>query len=302
MDTILILKSKLYSIYFYKINKYLFYINAVLHIFLSFTNPLTAIKKMKKKIFPFTLETKNGKQITVKHKSHLSIILKRLDNVIDFSNDAMIINSNGKKLTFFHYGTLDVEIFTHNIYSKLPVKDKVVIDVGGNIGDSALFFAAMGAKEIVMLEPQPKFFEYASKNISYNNMSEKIQIINSALGGSSGTLKINYEQSGQKFQIPLDDNDGVSIQVITLDEILSKYNENDLILKMDCEGCEYDVICLSSDKIIKKFEAILIEFHSGCLDIKKRLESCGFKVSILNSMYTPQKTFQGHLIAERNSS
>ncbi len=298
MNTTLILKSKLYSIYFYKIRRYLFYINALMHIFSNFKNPVNTIKKMKEKSFPFTIVTKNGNKISVKHKSHLSIILKRLENVIDFDNDVMIINSHGKKLSFFYYDTLDVEIFTEDIYSKLPVKDKVVIDVGGNIGDSSLLFATLGAKETIMLEPQPKFFEYASKNIAYNNMAGKIQIINSALGGRSGTIKINYEQSGETFQIPLDDG-GVSIPVTTLDEILSKYDENGLILKMDCEGCEYDVINLSSDKTIKKFDAILIEFHSGCLDIKKRLESYGFKVSILNSMYTPQKTFQGHLLAKK---
>lgn len=300
MNAALIFKSKLCSFYIYKIHQYLFYITALLHIFFNFKDPVTTIKKITNKSFPLMLETKNGKKISVQHKSHLSIVLKRLEDIIDFGVDTMIINSNGKKLTFSHYDTLDIGIFTTDIYSKLPVKDKIVIDVGGNIGDSSILFATMGAKEVIMLEPQPKFFEYASRNIEYNDMSGKIQIVNSALGGRSGIVKINYEKSGEKFQIPFDD-DGMDVPMITLDEILSKYNDVGLILKMDCEGCEYDVIDLSSDEVIKKFDAILIEFHAGCLNIQKRLESCGFKVSILNSMYTKQKTFQGHLLAKRNS-
>lgn len=255
------------------------------------------MKKIRSNLFPFSLETKSGKQINVVHKKHLSIILKGLNDKIDFTNELMMVNFKGKQLFFFHHDTLDLGIFTQNFYSRLPVANKIVVDIGGNIGDSALLYASIGAKKVVMLEPQPKFFEYASKNIKHNGMSEKIQILNSALGGKKGHIKIDYEQSGKNFQIPLDNETGISIPVLTLDEILSKYDEKSFILKMDCEGCEYDVILQTSDEIIKKFDAILIEFHSGCLDITKKLESLGFKITVLNSWYTPQKTFQGHLLA-----
>ena len=156
----------------------------------------------------------------------------------------------------------------------------------------------LGAKKVIMIEPQPKFFQYASKNIVHNNLTNKIQMINSAVSGKAGSIKINYDKSDQNFQIPVDNN-GVSIPVITLDDILTKHSESGLVLKMDCEGCEYDVINYSSDETIKQFDAILLEFHSGCLDLKKRLESCGFNVLILNSVHTLQNTFQGHLLAKK---
>ena len=125
---------------------------------LTFKNPVSLIKKIKTKSFPFTIEKKNGNLISVQHKLHLSVILKGLENMIDFDNDKMIINFNGKRLIFSHYDTLDIAIFTEKIYSKLPVKDRIVIDVGGNIGDSSLLFATLGAKKVIMIEPQPKFF------------------------------------------------------------------------------------------------------------------------------------------------
>lgn len=299
MSNILIFKSRIYSLYFYKIQKYFFYLRALVIIFNNFKNPILTIKKIKSHTFPFLLQTKSGKEINVLHKRHLSIILKGLYDKIDFKNNLMIINFKGQKIFFCHYDSLDLGIFLDDFYSRLEVENKIVVDIGGNIGDSALLYAFSGASKVIMLEPQPKFFEYASSNIKHNKMSEKIDSINSALGSKHGTIKINYEQSGNNFQIPIDDKDGLSIPILTLDEIISQYVEKSFILKMDCEGCENDVLLSTSDEILKKFDAILIEFHFGCLDIVKKLSSLGFKITILNSWYTSQKTFQGHLLAEQ---
>ncbi len=49
---------------------------------------------------------------------------------------------------------------------------------------------------------------------------------------------------------------------------------------MDCEGCEYDVIKSTSDEILKKFSHIQIEYHLGYFDLKKKLENCGFDVTV----------------------
>jgi hypothetical protein len=59
-------------------------------------------------------------------------------------------------------------------------------------------------------------------------------------------------------------NNCVSIPVITLENIIEKYvapyNEA-LVLKMDCEGCEYDVI-LNDYEHIKLFDTIIFEYHA----------------------------------------
>jgi hypothetical protein len=49
-------------------------------------------------------------------------------------------------------------------------------------------------------------------------------------------------------------------------------------MKVDCEGCEIDVILSSDKKILKKFSQIEIEYHYGYKDLKYKLENCGFKV------------------------
>ena len=84
-----------------------------------------------------------------------------------------------------------------------------------------------------------------------------------------------------------------------MEEIISKVSDSNLVLKLDCEGCEYDVLLGSSNDVIKKFDYILLEFHNGFQNISNRLKNLGFKVTILNSKYTPKKQYRGHLLASK---
>jgi len=64
-------------------------------------------------------------------------------------------------------------------YWDVDVKDKVVVDVGAYIGDSALFFASRGAKIVYAYEPSKRLYEIAKKNCSQRN---NILLYNYGLG------------------------------------------------------------------------------------------------------------------------
>ncbi|GEM_PF-2881302 len=291
------ISSRLNGIYLYKFERFVFYLKAISYIVLNFKKPLKCIKLIKNKKYPFVLNKKNGSTIKIKNREGLSIVLKKLDEKIFFEDKNLIINFQNKILKFKYYKSIEIDIFLQNIYSKLCVKNKILIDVGGNVGDSALLFDTFEPKKIIMLEPQPKFLEFAKENLKINNYFSSIEMINAALSNKSGYLKINYEKSGQDFKIIEDLENGIEIPKITLQDIFLNQNHDEFILKMDCEGCEYDVLLNSPDEDLNKFNAILLEFHEGFLNISKRLESLGFKVNILNCKYTPEKTHRGHLLA-----
>ena len=62
--------------------------------------------------------------------------------------------------------------------------------------------------------------------------------------------------------------------------MLNKYklNDNDnLHLKIDCEGCEYNLLYESIDTL-RKFKSIEIEFHHGYRNLKSKLKKSGFSV------------------------
>ena len=64
-------------------------------------------------------------------------------------------------------------------------KDPIIIDIGGEVGDSALYFAIKGAKEVIVIEPFPNNYEYLIKNINSNNFQDKIKPINAMIGGEN---------------------------------------------------------------------------------------------------------------------
>ena len=300
MSLLWFLRSIIVGFYLYKLKKYFFHLNTSIYILFHFKKPINTIIKIRNKKYPFILEKKNGKTIEIKSKIQLSFILKKMENMFSIENNLLIIKFNSKLLKFTNYESMELDIFSQKLYSNISVKNKTVIDVGGGVGDSALLFRTLGAKKVVMIEPEPAFFESAKQNIELNKELQNIEIHNLVLSSTIGIYMIDHKQSGDLGEINESKENGVPIPKITIDKFLSNYHEQNFVLKMDCESCEYDVLLPIPEDTLRKFEQIFIEFHNGCLNISQRLEKSGFKIKILNSKLTPNKRCRGHLLATRN--
>ncbi|MCH7561417.1 MAG: FkbM family methyltransferase [Thaumarchaeota archaeon] len=57
-------------------------------------------------------------------------------------------------------------VFLRDNYKFLPVENKIVLDIGANIGDSSIYFALKGSKKIISLEPFPKNYEMVKKTLN----------------------------------------------------------------------------------------------------------------------------------------
>jgi hypothetical protein len=76
---------------------------------------------------------------------------------------------------------------------------------------------------------------------------------------------------------------GSNIYFYSLRELVDKYSTNSpAVLKLDCEGCEYDIIFSNDRILLGKFSHIQIEYHYGYEDLKKHLIGAGFTVSYTN--------------------
>jgi len=153
-----------------------------------------------------------------------------------------------------------------------------VIDIGANIGDSAIYFALKGASHVYAFEPLSAVYKIALQNIKLNNLEDKITLINAAVGSKEGKVKvpssINIEESGG-FSIT---NQGdVEVPVISFNNII-KMTKDPYLLKMDCEGCEADIIFSTE----LNFDKIFVELHQGITKIPhkkliKKLEEQKYK-------------------------
>jgi len=272
MSLLWFLRSIIVGFYLYRLHKYFFHLNTSIYILFHFKKPINAITKIRNKKYPFTLEKKNGKTIEIKSKIQLSFILKKIENMFSIENNLLTIKFDSKLLKFTNYESMELDIFSQKLYSNISVKNKTVIDVGGGIGDSALLFRTLGAKKVVMIEPEPAYFESAKQNIELNKELQNIEIHNLVLSSTIGIYMIDHKQSGDLGEINESKENGVPIPKITIDKFLSNYHEQNFVLKMDCESCEYDVLLPIPEDTLRKFEQIFIEFHNGCLNISQRLE------------------------------
>jgi FkbM family methyltransferase len=135
-----------------------------------------------------------------------------------------------------------------------------VIDIGANIGDSAIYFALKGASHVYAFEPLSSVHKSVLQNIKLNNLENKITLINGAVKSKGGKveipLDINIEDS-KRFCITNQGN--VEVPLFSFGDIVKNLIKDPYLLKMDCEGCEADII-LNSDGI-SYFEKILVESH-----------------------------------------
>ncbi|MGC9180925.1 MAG: FkbM family methyltransferase, partial [Vulcanisaeta sp.] len=160
----------------------------------------------------------------------------------------------------------------------------VVVDVGAFVGDSAIYFVLRGAEKVIAIEPHPGAYEEMLENIRLNNMEDRIIPINAGLASRVGWIKISHvDVDSTAMTLYKFDNFG-EVMTITLGEIINKYSiPNNAVLKMDCEGCEYDVI-LNDYEHVKLFSEVILEYHGDLmplLNTMKRDYDCSVFDNIL---------------------
>ncbi len=172
------------------------------------------------------------------------------------------------------------EQFTEEQYKWLEVERKDIIDIGANVGDSAIYFALKGAKHIYAFEPYPYSWDIANKNIRLNRLQDKITLINQGCSEKETIVTIDSQYKNFGGTDLKSFESGKKIKITTLGKIIKRVDiRYPAVLKIDCEGCEYGFLLKAKKSDLRKFEEIQIEYHYGYLNLKRKLEESGFNVS-----------------------
>jgi FkbM family methyltransferase len=188
---------------------------------------------------------------------------------------------------FVHmHGTI-LEIFEHGYYSDTDVNGKVVVDVGAYVGDSAIYFALRGARRVIAIEPHPIAYTEMVENIKLNDLEDVVIPVNAGLASKPGRLRIEGTDIRGTVSTYYAPSCNGSIPVITLGEVLSKYDiRGRTVLKLNCQGCEYDVV-LNDYEHVRMFKELIIEYHTGAVVLFRNL-SKDFECHILKEINDEQ--------------
>jgi methyltransferase, FkbM family len=232
--------------------------------------------------------------------------------VIDEHDNRFVIlrNRNGTRLICriregFDIGHI-VEIFEEGTYLQ-DFQNGTVIDVGASTADSSIYFALKGARDVYAIEPTKESFDFASENVRLNNLEGKVHLINAALSSDSGQIELTVSSDNPNAN-SIDPTETVKksginfdskrvIDSITLKDIVSQYNISKIkLLKMDCEGCEYEVLQKLEEEMFSIIDNIILEFHDGLKFLADLLEKRGYNVKY------DKTNGSGILRASRNSA
>jgi FkbM family methyltransferase len=182
------------------------------------------------------------------------------------------------------------EVFLFQSYNLARPDPKVIVDGGGNIGLTSIFFAIKyPLARIYTVEPSDTNYEVLLKNV---RPYSTIVPIHSALWDKDTSLKIKDKNENQWAytveECLADDPDAFS--AISLSSLMKRYDIQYIdILKLDVEGAEHEIFAENVDYWIPRTRCILIELHdwikSDCSKtVFKTLASYNFKTTIFNGM------------------
>jgi FkbM family methyltransferase len=178
----------------------------------------------------------------------------------------------------------------------------VVVDVGAGVGDTAILFSLMGAKKVIALEPFPSLYEKALVNIKINGVEDKVLLLNAGLGSFDGEVRAEPDEVRGYYPFKPSTN-GVKVRMYTLGSLIREFGiEKGSVLKVDCEGCEYETMLSAKPEDLEVFEQIVIEYHNGYAELRRFLENVGFITTIkpIRSAHRPIER-QGYVIAKRKT-
>ncbi len=164
-----------------------------------------------------------------------------------------------------------------------------VIDIGANIGAFALYAASRPkTKRVFAFEPMADTFQRLVGNAAVSVAGERISCIHSAVGSHRGFVRMILGPSSMQHRTSevretAPESEHV-VQAVSLASIFDDYDIKDCaLLKIDCEGAEYEVLENLPPGYFKRIYAIRLEIHVRSdgrkpTDLFRFIESQGFTV------------------------
>jgi FkbM family methyltransferase len=177
--------------------------------------------------------------------------------------------------------------------SGAEVRDNgTIVDIGANAG----VFAVWAAKRfpqgrVIALEPAAEMFGYLRRNLDASGASNVVAA-NLACAGRTGQVTLYtrgehglnslYQKDvyGSAFA-PL-----AAVEAVSLDELFARFSvERCELLKLDCEGAEYEILMGASPATLGRIRSIALEYHLGMnehspQELAAFLDRHGFRVTV----------------------
>lgn len=183
------------------------------------------------------------------------------------------------------------EVFIEKDYNFITSEKVVIVDIGTNIGIASLFFSAMeNVEKIYSFEPVLQTYNQAKLNFENNSISKKIAVFsNFGLGKNNREETFIFDKKVKgntgvrgKLSNSYANNADVELAQVIIKNASEEFNtiinqnpNKKIVVKMDCEGAEYEIFESLSNEILQSVSIFMIEWHDKGSDVivQKLLEN-----------------------------
>lgn len=162
------------------------------------------------------------------------------------------------------------QIFVDNEYDSLnlPETANTIVDLGANIGLSALFFLKKYPNaHIIAVEPDTVNFEFMKRNLE--DYSNHVALLQAAIWPSDGAVSfVEHDESNEGLGAwgyrteTLTEGAEASVSAISIPTLMNQFSMDFIdILKVDIEGAEYELFEKDYESWLDKVGLIIIETH-----------------------------------------
>ena len=174
------------------------------------------------------------------------------------------------------------------------LQPEVILDIGSNIGTSILFFREkFPAAKIYGFEPHPETFRILEKNVA--GLSA-IEVFNYGLGAANADVAVPFDGADfSRFTLAKDPGADWSgplsptpCRVKHAGDVVSNLGLTKVdLIKIDCEGVEYDVLTALPFELVRQCKWIVGELHNESAFPLLALLAPHFDLDLKKTMFAP---------------
>ena len=197
-------------------------------------------------------------------------IFKVSEDLFVYRNYLLPINHFEASVFYYRHGLDEVQTLDR-------VKGKVILDIGGYIGDSVLVLSELGSEVIYSFEADPENFELMQKTIALNGIRNAVPIM-CALGDHEGISMFHRggSSSGAVYREGIEYTDEFEVPLTTLDNYVEEHPMEIGLIKVDIEGGEPYFLKGAKKTICEQRPILLLSIYHNAHDffeLKPLLES-----------------------------
>lgn len=213
-----------------------------------------------------------------------------MEKIIKFNHKNLELQLNSEAdLSVFE------EIFVDKDYKILDTiitkASNCILDIGAHIGLFSIYCHCLNPQvPMLAFEPEEKNFQTLKENFRHNSI-KNVLAKNLAVSASEGPKTLYLSPDSHNHSLIDVTNQSKIVQSTTLEQIIKKHNLSKIdLLKLDCEGAEFEILENCPKEIFNKVQNLYIEYHIyqpnlNADKILSKLQKANFKVQTKPSHY-----------------